>query len=321
MARIQNSLRYNQLLDSAKSQPVILFDTEEQNERAWLVPQLSVILDLVNNFAYKLNHQAAIKFAAPIADGAEASEIVLRDPIYANFVLRQAILDNESDERVGDLVKGIYTQMSLRAELDAASQRGAKGTRDLSRQGLLGWDLLELCNVPMVSKQRMVNVHRTHLDYDLRITPCWLPLAKQVPVYFGRRLGELIVPVEPASVCSAWYPLPRGFHRNYLAASVICLSQISKAHGFDDCCLLLDNLAWDYEDDSLFKDCKKRKHDCTKMPQRLVKLTDRTSPRKQVEPGYYVPEILREGTVVFANIRSCSQKVLELKEEWYLSRE
>jgi len=319
MARIQDSLRYSQLLDSAKAQPVILFDTEEQNERAWLVPQLSVILDLVNNFAYQHDQQAPIRFAAPIADGAAASEIVLRDPAYANLVLRQAILDDESDERVGDLVKAIYTQMSLRAELDAASERGARGTKEFLRQGLLGWDLLELSNMPMVSRQRMINVHRTHLDYDLRVSPCWLPLAKQVPVYFGRRLGELIVPIEPASVCSAWYPLPGGFHCNYLAASVICLSQISKAHGFDDCCLLLDNLAWDYEDDSLFKDCKKKQHDCRKVPQRLVKLAERRSPRKEIRPGYYLPEILYEGTVVFANIRSWSQKALELKEKWYRS--
>jgi hypothetical protein len=314
-------MKYSHLLDSAKAQCVILFDTKEQNQRAWLVPQLSVLLDLVNKFAYQRDPGAPIKFAEPIANGAAASELVLKDRTYANLVLRQAILEDERDERVADVVKAIYTQMSLRAELDAASERGARGTKEISRKGLLGWDLLELCNPPMVSKQRMVNIHRTHLDYELRVTPCWLPLAKQLPVYFGRHLGELIVPVEPAKVCSAWHPLPGGFLRNYLAASVICLSQISKAHGFDDCCLILDNLAWDYEDELLFEDCRKNKHDCRKEPQRLVELKEQKSPRKKVQPGYYSPQILYEGAVVFANIRSWSQKVLEIKEEWHTLRE
>jgi hypothetical protein len=75
---MQDSIKYNRLLDLAKAQPAILFDTEESNERAWLVPQLSVILDLVNNFAYQHDPRAPIKFTAPMTDGAVASKQVLK---------------------------------------------------------------------------------------------------------------------------------------------------------------------------------------------------------------------------------------------------
>jgi hypothetical protein len=310
IARHQDSLKYNQLLDSAERQSIILFDTEEKNERAWLVPQLSVILDLVNHWIYQRNREAPIQFASPIADGGETSKTVLGNRDYANYVLRKAILDNENDEQVADLVKNIYIQMSVRAELDAASERGTRGTIEFTRQGLVGWDLLELSQPPMVSQQRRINVHRTHLP----VTPYWLPLAKHVPVYFGRRLGELIVPISPATVCDAWFPLPGGFHHNYLAASMSCLSQISKAHGFDNCCLLLDSLAWDYEGDSLFEDCKMTKHLCSKMPQQLVKFTGQKILRNKLQSNCFSRDILREGAVVFSNTRSFCQKVLEWKE-------
>ena len=319
VARIEASLKYAHLLDSAETQSVILFDTEEGNERAWLVPQLSVMLDLVNHWASKLDPQPHIQFAETMADGASASKTVLKNPIYANSVFRKSILQDEGDDRVADLVKAIYMQMSLRAELDAASERGARGTKELSRQKLLGWDLLELSQPKMVSNQRKIDIRRTHLDHDLRVTPSWLPLAKQVPVYFGRRLGELIVPVEPARVCDAWFPLPGGFYHNYLAASVTCLSQISKAHGFEDFRLLSVDLAWNYgyNKNWPFQDCKEQKHDCAKAPQQLVKSTDMKIRPTKLKPSSTLSEIPDEGAVVFSNKKTWSLKMLECKEVYY----
>ena len=304
---------YSSVLESAKAQSVIIFDTENQNERAWLVPQLSVILDLVNKFACQLDSRPRIEFAAPIADGAAASELVLKNPDYANRVLRRAIVNDEKDNRVADIVKAIYAEMCKRAELDAGSERSARGTKELSREYLRGWDLLELCNPPMVSRQRRFNIHRTHLDDDVSVTPCWLPLANEIPVYFGRQVGELIVPDQPANVCGAWHPLPGGVRYNYLAASMICLSRISKAHGHEDCRRLLDDLAWDYVDKSLFKDCKKAEHDCKKKAQQLVKM--REWEKKHL--GDYSPKVQDEGAVVFANINSFWLKCLEVKEDFH----
>jgi hypothetical protein len=43
---------YSSVLELAEKQAVIVFDTGNGQQRAWMVPQLSVILDLYNYWAY-----------------------------------------------------------------------------------------------------------------------------------------------------------------------------------------------------------------------------------------------------------------------------
>jgi hypothetical protein len=63
-------------------------------------------------------------------------------------------------------------------------------------------------------------------------------------------------------------------------------------------------------------DCKSGEHFCSKA-QQLVKFTERKSQWEILHPGNSSQEILVEGAVVFSNVRSLSQKVLEFKERWY----
>jgi hypothetical protein len=310
-------MRYMDLLDAAAKTSVILFDTEPHNERAWLVPQLSIILDLVNYWSYK-NKVNDLRFADLTALGGYAAEAVLKDPLYANKVLRKAILDDEKDERVADKVEDIYMQMSYLAEANATSERHAMGTKELSLDRLLGWDLLGLCNPDMLSHQRSINLRHTDLDKDLWVSPCWLPLTREVLVLLGRNLGELIVPMEPANLCRNWSPLPGGFHFNYLAASIACLLEISKDHGHDDCCLVLDELVWRYEHKGVFNACDDRclvrSKTCSKKPQLLYKSADiHWRGRREVSTGHYQPRINVEGVVAFTNLPTFLNKVLKVK--------
>lgn len=302
--------QYREVIQNAAVQPVILFETAESKERGWLVPQLCAILDLINwNSCY--GHGIGprhMKFADTVPNGGQAALNVLNHKKYPNTVLEKASLADEKDITVGSQVKEIYAAMSKRAEIDATSKRNARFTRELSTEQLRGWDFLELINPRMTSYQRQVALHRSDLDPDLRYKPTWLPLAREVPVYFGRNLGELIVPLEDTRVCEEWDPLPGEFKFNYLAATVHCLKNLANSHGHDDVCLVLDDLIWKYESKDVFKNCKDECIDglyqCRKKPQYLCK------PRKIGRCGRtkkgdgFIPPIPVDGAVIFTNAKS-----------------
>ena len=300
--------QYREVIRKAAVQPVILFETTESEERGWLVPQLCAILDLINcNYRRIFAHH--MHFTHKVPDGGQAAFNVLDDIEYPRMVIEKAILKFEEDITVGSKVKDIYAAMSKRAEVEATSKRFARFTEELSTERLRGWDFLELINPGMKSYQRQVALHRSDVDPDLRYKPTWLPLAREVPVYFGRNLGELIVPMGDTSVCEEWSPLPGGFKFNYLAATVHCLKDLANSHGHKDCCLVLDDLIWDYDGlmdvfEDCYDDCMDGLYRCRKRPQYLCK------PRKigwygRTKRGdKFIPPIPIEGAVVFTNAKS-----------------
>ncbi|KAF2023875.1 hypothetical protein EK21DRAFT_79993, partial [Setomelanomma holmii] len=134
---------YRDLLRRTESEPIILFDTERNKERAWMVPQLSLILDLFNLWASQ-NGFDNIKYANPCSDGGVEAKRVLGDTAYAKRVAYTRILDSESDLSVGDVIKKIYGRMRQCVETSAESDEGSRGLKRMGRGGIVGWDLLEL---------------------------------------------------------------------------------------------------------------------------------------------------------------------------------
>ncbi len=264
---LAQDITYQEILNYAENDPVIIFETEPGNERAWLVPRLSVILDLLNYWAgQNRDTDAAILYALALPDGGRASKEVLREREYAKTVLIRPTLD-DTGVRVGEIVKRLYGQMQRREEACAKSERGAQGTAEFGRYSLLGWDLRELVEPPVVVRRRWINPHVTDVSPNIAVTPCWLPLTRVIPVYFGQGLGELITPVRPDDVCELWRPIPGGFLNNFLVASVRCIVATSKRSGYDDCCVIFDDLVWDYTDESVFAKCGRcvaNQHRCRK---------------------------------------------------------
>jgi hypothetical protein len=179
--------RYDQILKSTEKQPVILYDIGPQRV-AWLVSQVSVIFDLVHWRIHSEGWESLAEHARLQPDGGAAAVRALKKPTTYDKVLTRLYEDN-SEYRVLDLVKEIYCAMGQRRIL---AELPAKGMWRLHRERLYGWDLLELAEPPEQSLRREIAVHETTSSVVAQY-PSWLPLAKQLPIYFGTNLGDIIL--------------------------------------------------------------------------------------------------------------------------------
>lgn len=306
----EKEMSYTDVLDRTEVEPVILFETEEGNERAWMVPQLCVILDLFNFWASRKGLDD-IRYARRGPNGGAEARAILADPEYANRVAIPKILHSESDILIGDVVKQIYGRMRKRMAANAESDEGARGTIRLGRAGIVGWDWLELTNLAWtITRRREARPARQILP---NIKPCWMPLTKIVPIFFGQHMGELITPARPSEVCRHWHPIPGGFENNYLAASVRCITSLAAYYGHDRCWFLPENLVWYYKDESVFRPCVGCITDpkiCVKRPQALVPAANRLH-RKRLGQNSALPQVSDDGAVVFAMKRK-DEKLLDM---------
>jgi hypothetical protein len=178
--------RYDDIVKKTKDQAVILYDCGHQRG-AWLVPQLSVILDLVYYRISKEQWGGPPKHANACADGGAAAAEVLKSPLVYSHKL-STILEDNSDFRIMDLVKEIYEAMFKRHTLHEAP---AGGSWNLHRERLHDWDLLEIADAPDQSFRQEIEVHLTS-SRAIAQYPSWLPLTQHIPVYLGQDLGQVI---------------------------------------------------------------------------------------------------------------------------------
>lgn len=203
-------MSYFEILARTEAEPLILFETEKGNEQAWMVPQLSVILDLLNLWIFHEGEEEVkgkVEYAKLDPDGGAQAKEVLQNRDYANKILIKRTLNSEADICIGDMVKQIYGQILMRATKDAESKEGARGTWSMGRTGIRGWDCLELTYLGGSIARRRVFHPTAHKLFPIT-TPCWMPLTKVIPVLFGQHMGELITPKQTDQVCRHWYPLP-----------------------------------------------------------------------------------------------------------------
>lgn len=206
---------YDQIVQYTADKPLILFDTARQQETAWLVSQLSVILDIAllksqrHGWWQALDQTArAALHARPHWNGGLAAQEVLDNYERANTILRFSA-DDGTVLAIKDLIKEIYAAMTVRTQLDQLYPSMAT----LSTPPLIGWDLLELTDPILQSKRLSVDVHKSGGNNS---TPTWLHLAREVPVLFCDGLGSIMTSRVP--VCSVFQ-----CNQKYLVASLHAL--------------------------------------------------------------------------------------------------
>jgi len=315
-------LDYTQVLNITEKESVVLYDTEPGNERAWMVSELPLILELFNFWAFR-NGVADIKYAKPGPNGGAEAKSVLADLQYAKRIVVPKILDSESNQQIGDIIKGIYGRIQQCRKEDAGSDAGAREVTRLGRTPIVGWDLLDLTDLcPTTSYRREAGRHlgqqRRHQEQNSSDTtgasgsltsssgqPCWLPFTTIVPVFFGQSMGELFIPARPHEVCRQWYPIPGGLEVQYLAASVHCIRSLARDFGHNEPWRFFDNFVWLYEDQSVFEpcvDCLSNAKVCAKQPQVLKEMKN-TLHKERPGPAPMVPQVEDNGAVVFARKR------------------
>ncbi|ENH67466.1 Calcium/calmodulin-dependent protein kinase [Fusarium oxysporum f. sp. cubense race 1] len=287
----QKDLTYKQVLRISQNMPVIIYDTQSQNERAWMVSQLSMILELFNIWAQREGLRG-IQYATASADGGAAAFNVLANRSYSERIAIEKMADEDpSDIKISGIIKRLYGRIQKTRSINASSDEGARGTLSLGRCSIKGWDWLELVDglERAVSQRRQVLASRMFSS-----PPCWLPFTDSIPVFFAQEIGDLIVPEQPDQVCRQWSPLPGGRSNTYLSVSLRCIRGLSASGRYQ-------NLVWSCEDAHLFEPCQNCKivpEICPKMPQRLEK-----SKARKKGPIQTFPRGMNDAVVIFGTSR------------------
>lgn len=327
---------YVALLDSAKNEVVILCDTADGKEGAWMVPELSLILELFNIWAMNrgLNN---IQYAEPGPDGgAEARKVLAGDFKYSQRTAVTKVLESDKDKQIGNIIQQIWGSIQKAKIENAKSDVRSRGILPLGQTGLTGWDWLELANlalptslkrelgprpIPRVGKNLREARKLAGGTPDPKQQPSWMPLAEQVPVFFGRDLGELITPTPSSQICRQWSPMPTGLNDIYLTASVHCIQALGER--FDEQqrqCWVFREWMWEFKSVDIFQpcaDCMNNPAVCIKQPQVLTRKYEKVvnklwkappaqaaparqqpAPAQPVQPGQF--QIAGDGAVVFS---------------------
>ena len=193
---------YDQITSQTVDSPIVLFDTTPTHEAAWLVSQLSVILDLVLFQVHREGGRDGKNIddktrqslhAIPHWNGGLAAQAVLDDHGRANTVLKLSA-DDGKPLAIKHLVIDIFTAMNVRSQVD--QQHPSCST--LSTPPLLGWDLVQLTNAIGTAKRLQFDVRRS--VSGSHSVPTWLPLTRELPVYFCDGLGDIMRSAVP--LCS-----------------------------------------------------------------------------------------------------------------------
>lgn len=287
---------YDQIIHGTSDKPVILYDTAHAQESAWLVPQLSVILDLVLFQAHQerawkdLSATArAALHAKPCWNGGLAAKEVLDNYERANTVLRLSA-DDGTPVAIKHLVMQVFAAMSHRVQLDQLHSPSSS----LTTSPLLGWDLIQLTDALAIPARLQIEVHKDGLNNS---APTWLPLARELPVFFCDGLGDVMTTKVP--ICSQFQRSQKN-----LVASIHVLQTRRKR------CLKCDEyhidtkkqLVWQLPRSDCFSECVHGAHRTEDAIARFdagVQLMFPASGCKRARSEVCCPVIPEEGAVVF----------------------
>jgi hypothetical protein len=290
---------YIEVLDDAEKELAILFETSPGQERAWMVPQLSLILELFNFWAFKRGLQD-IHYARPGPNDGSGARSVLEDEEYINRPAIKKMIPSDKGLCIGDIIKRIHNRIERRTVENSTARDGSKGTIKLGNSGIVGWDWLELAGAPSLSDRRGIPNFPE---------PCWMPFTQNlnIPFFMGQNLGQIITPVTPDELCGQWYPIPGGTENSYLVASIASIQKLAKDSGHKGVWFFRDKFVWDVQGEFLFEPCVEcigEPRRCCKKPQIVHKRENKLV--KKNLPAVFVrtiPEIKDKGAVVFAKER------------------
>ncbi|SCV28697.1 uncharacterized protein FFB14_01915 [Fusarium fujikuroi] len=188
----KKELSYKQVLRISQNKPVIIYDTQRQSERAWMVSELSMILELFNIWAQQEGLRG-IQYATASADGGAAAFNVLANRSYSERTAIEKMADEDpSDIKISGIIKRLYGRIHKTRSINTGSDEGAPGTLSLGRCTIKGWDWLELVDgfERATSQRREVVLLRSHWISDM--TTEWSALSGcAIPVKISTPLHEL----------------------------------------------------------------------------------------------------------------------------------
>ncbi|KAF4436865.1 serine threonine kinase [Fusarium acutatum] len=124
----KKELSYRQVLRISQNKPVIIYDTQGQNERACMVSELSMILEPFNIWAQQEGLQG-IQYATASAGGGDSAFNVLANTSYSE----RTAIEKMSDENPSDIeIAGIIKRLYGRTHKTRSSDEGAPGTLSLA---------------------------------------------------------------------------------------------------------------------------------------------------------------------------------------------
>ncbi|MCJ1270198.1 hypothetical protein MMC22_010094 [Lobaria immixta] len=276
LARLIKSDHYNDILRTAKSMPIILYDADKQ--QAWLVPALSIILHMVH--AWKAVHapNKQLPYAKPDWDGGQAAWNIIAE---SSGLELEKSLEDGTPYFLKDLVKRLWEHLISCFDCTTLDTRRGGGTFEIGQRKLRGWEYRDIIDLPVRSKMKEQVLDRSGCGWEI--------LTEDVLLLVCKGLGEVIQPAQPGSLCAEFYPVQQGM--KYLTASVACLRHLSQNCGMGETCTqLAGHVFWPSPLPGLFDDCTHGdEKPCVKTLQRLV-------PKEVHGPTTAVPA---EGAVLF----------------------
>lgn len=292
---------YDQVVDGTSDQPVILFDTAHGLETAWLVSQLSVILDLVHLKAHRddcwQNKENSFRMklhAKPDWRGGFAAKEVLSDYSKANTQMRLSA-DDGNPIAIKHLVVQIFKAMSIRAQLDKLNPP----VSTIHARPIVGWDLLQLMNA-VEAPERLS--FEADWAWSRSKAPSWLPLAYEIPVFFADNMGDVMTSTVP--LCAQLQRSPK----HLVASNQVLLKKLracSKCDGYH-----VDTkkqLSWRLVNDKIFQQCCHGLHNEAEAKARfkdLIQLMVSRGDHKCETSTDLCRVIPQEGAIVFGAKRS-----------------
>lgn len=280
---------YLDMLDLAKDTPLIVYDNTKTGKRAWLVPQLGVVLHMAHIWACnKTDLIQPIPTADPHWDSGEAALSVLKQHS------RDELRDGLEEDRIyclRDLIGRLLTTLHKLAETEALAKREPGRTVKFGGSKLYGWELLDVARGKKTIFRKQVDIGQD-----------WIVLGKESVVLFCQNFGDVIKPAPNVRLCPKAQSVHQG--QNQLTATIKCLQRLSEERcgSKDSACLRIANQAyWLSPGDELFEDCTHgtgNSHNkvtkCEKLPQQILR--DYVDPKSQKIPPL-------EGAVTFGKRR------------------
>ncbi|KAF2228897.1 hypothetical protein EV356DRAFT_35524 [Viridothelium virens] len=230
----------------AAQQPLLLYDSEAQ--RAWLVSELSVALDMTHHFLgsldLALNIRTRLQYAAATGDGGAAAHAAL--DACRNEVLWE---DGEKKIRFHHVVHIILSIFGVRKPA-AEDHRLSSWNLTKPFASPRGWEYAQIRSLDSgVHRQRKANKYHKY-------NRSWWEITKNptVLVLFGKGFEQVIEPdLNRSSDCPTWRIVPP--LRGLLMASMPCLRKLSMDDHYTK--LKASKLRWHCDEDStLFEPCR-----------------------------------------------------------------
>ena len=228
--------RFESLLSTARRQLSIIYDTIEQ--RAWLVPVLSVILHMIHLRVKRDDQEVAIPYAEASWDGGRAAY----ETIMGSRELPIGPQDPKRAYELQDVVEDVWIALS-NLPSKPASRPFYKPSLKTT---LFGYEFMDVAlRGPPIRLKRAAVANAGG----------WTRLTREIEiVLFCKGLGDLITPKHTESMaCPFWRTVPK--YKGYLCATVHCLRLLSERAGADGAShVLIPNGKW-HCPDLLFEDC------------------------------------------------------------------